>query len=529
MKGKTKFSKIIALAISLMLTLTMFSTYSFANITETTDTRDITVSGIETGTKVSAYQLTTVNYDYTADQPQSTPYTWNASVKTWVDTNFSSYSDPENFYKTVTSDSAEANEFYSSLAAAIKGGAVTLTAKEQTATGTPTSYPVVEESLDGTVTFEDCEMGTYLILIENGYMVYTPSVVNLTPEYNNETHEWELPASVAVRVKATNPQITKTVTDDTLNKDSYGTKDEISFKIVGDVPTYLANSLSKTYVISDKLEGGLALVDGSIEIYGQNGDAEPVELTATEDYTLTTDGTAQRPNGVQGEVDFAINFVYDNISAYDKVIVEYKAKLTQGTTTVVGGTGNSNKAYLDYSNNPYITSSIQTQETPDIIVYTYGAEVTKTDKSTGATLSGAEFNLKKGEEILYFVKTTDGVYYVANSTDAGATQTLAVDTNGKLYINGLDIGTYSLVETKAPEGYNKSNTPAAITITDDNVDGILDNADGTGIFKVTFPNSQGFQLPVTGGMGTVAFVAGGIVFIGLGITLLVVAVKKNRK
>lgn len=529
MKENTKFSKFIALVISLMLTLTMFSTYSFANITDSTDTRNITVSGIETGTKVSAYQLTTVNYDYAADQPQAIPYTWNASVKTWVDSNFSAYSDPENFYKTVTSDSAEANTFYSSLAAAIRGGGVTLTAKEQTATGTPTSYPVVEESLDGTVTFTDCEMGTYLILIENGYMVYTPSVVNLTPEYNNVSHEWELPDSPEVRVKATNPQISKTITNDTLEEDNYSTKDEIPFKIVADVPTYLANSVSKNYYISDKLDEGLSIVEGSIEVYGKNGSAPEVELTATEDYTLTTE-SATRPTTGHEAVDFVVNFVYDNISAYDKVIVEYKAKLNQGATTVIGSEGNGNTAYLDYSNNPYVGSSFQTQETPEVNVYTYGAEVTKVDKnSPQTTLTGAEFNLMSGVDTLYFVRTADGVYYLANSTDGGATQTLAVDASGKLHINGLDTGTYSLVETKAPEGYNKSNTPAEIVITDTDVDGILDDADGTGIFKINFQNSQGFQLPVTGGMGTVIFVAGGIVFVGLGITLLAVVVKKNRK
>ena len=121
----------------------------------------------EAGVKVSAYQLTTVNYDYTADQPQAVPYTWNSSVKTWVDANYSAYSDPENFYKNVTSNSDEAKAFYSALSGAIKAGIVTLTAKTENATGTA-SYPVTDDKLTGTVTFTGCEMGTYLILIENG-------------------------------------------------------------------------------------------------------------------------------------------------------------------------------------------------------------------------------------------------------------------------------------------------------------------------------------------------------------------------
>ena len=56
-------------------------------------------------------------------------------------------------------------------------------------------------------------------------MVYTPSVVNLTPKYNNTNKEWELDSSVNVTVKATNPQITKTVTNDSSSKDNYSTKD----------------------------------------------------------------------------------------------------------------------------------------------------------------------------------------------------------------------------------------------------------------------------------------------------------------
>ena len=276
---------------------------AFASITTTTNTKNITVSGIEAGVKVYAYQLTTVNYDYTADQPQAVPYTWNSSVKTWVDANYSAYSDPENFYKNVTSNSDEAKEFYSALSGAIKAGTVTLTAKTENATGTA-SYPVTDEKLTGTVTFTGCEMGTYLILIENGYMVYTPSVINLTPEFNKTSNEWELPYSMAVTVKATKPQVTKTVTDTTKVKDNYSTKDVIPFTIVADIPTYLTGSLSKTYKVGDTLSNGLKLDESTIKVYGQKGSGDPVELTKTTDYTSSVTGTTA----------FEIDFKYDQIN-----------------------------------------------------------------------------------------------------------------------------------------------------------------------------------------------------------------------
>lgn len=517
MKEK-KSLKIIALIITLILVVMGLNQQAFASITTTTNTKNITVSGIEAGVKVSAYQLTTVNYDYTADQPQAVPYTWNSSVKTWVDANYSAYSAPENFYKNVTSNSDEAKEFYSALSGAIKAGTVTLTAKTETATGTA-SYPVTDEKLTGTVTFTGCEMGTYLILIENGYMVYTPSVINLTPEFNKTSNEWELPDSMAVTVKATKPQVTKTVTDTTKVKDNYSTKDVIPFTIVADIPTYLTGSLSKTYKVGDTLSNGLKLDESTIKVYGQKGSGDPVELTKTTDYTSSVTGTAA----------FEINFKYDQIKNYDKVRITYSASLAKETATNIGGAGNTNTAKLTYSNNPYVADSTQTQETSNT-VFTYGAEITKTDKTSGEVLSGAEFELTKDSSKLYFVKTADGVYYQANSSDTGVTTTLVVDNNGKLNIFGLDEGTYSLTEKKAPAGYNKATESKEIKIADANLDGALDDETGsTGIYKLTFPNTKGFQLPVTGGAGTVAFVAGGVVFVGLGIALLVIAIKKGKK
>lgn len=517
MKEK-KSLKIIALIITLILVVMGLNQQAFASITTTTNTKNITVSGIEAGVKVSAYQLTTVNYDYTADQPQAVPYTWNSSVKTWVDANYSAYSDPENFYKNVTSNSDEAKEFYSALAGAIKAGTVTLTAKTETATGTA-SYPVTDEKLTGTVTFTGCEMGTYLILIENGYMVYTPSVINLTPEFNKTSNEWELPDSMAVTVKATKPQVTKNVTDTAKVKDNYSTKDVIPFTIVADIPTYLTGSLSKTYKVGDTLSNGLKLDESTIKVYGQKGSGDPVELTKTTDYTSSVTGTTA----------FEIDFKYDQIKNYDKVRITYSASLEKETATNIGGAGNTNTAKLTYSNNPYVADSTQTQETSNT-VFTYGAEITKTDKTSGEVLSWAEFELTKDSSKLYFVKTADGVYYQANSSDTGVTTTLVVDNNGKLNIFGLDEGTYSLTEKKAPAGYNKATESKEIKIADANLDGALDDETGsTGIYKLTFPNTKGFQLPVTGGAGTVAFVAGGVVFVGLGIALLVIAIKKGKK
>lgn len=89
-------------------------------------------------------------------------------------------------------------------------------------------YPVDEEELVGNAKFENVEMGTYLVIMENGYMVYMPTVVNLIPNYNNEKNEWELKDQNIV-VKATNISISKTITDENKMKDNYSCKDEFIY------------------------------------------------------------------------------------------------------------------------------------------------------------------------------------------------------------------------------------------------------------------------------------------------------------
>ena len=51
-------------------------------------------------------------------------------------------------------------------------------------------------------------MGNYLILIENGMKVYSPSAVNLVPEWKNG--EWQM-SDATVEVKSSELTIIKTV------------------------------------------------------------------------------------------------------------------------------------------------------------------------------------------------------------------------------------------------------------------------------------------------------------------------------
>ncbi len=505
MRNVKKMKKVI---VSIMLIILAISTFSpvFAStpITENTNTASIEVEGLEAGVEVSSYKIVDVNFNYTSGQPENPAYSWTNEIKSWIENNYSEYLDLENFYNAIQNNSTEAQNFYDDLTKAVKNGTVNL---EAVAT-----KEVVAESTN--LTFEAVAMGTYLIIAENGYKVYMPTVCNIVPEFNKENSKWEINDIYTIVAKSTDPQITKTVTDSEKTKDNYSTTDEIKYEIVADVPTFLSNSLSKIYKIQDTLPESMTYDKTSIKVTTIDG----TELTLDQVTVNTEDNQT-----------FICDFNYELIKDLDKVKVTYTATLNKDSSLNMGEAGNKNEAKLIYSNNPYIENSTKERE-PDIEnkIFTYGIQVTKVDKKDqNKGLAGTEFTLSQGEITLYFVKTEEGTYYKAKSTDEGATTNLVVDNNGIVKLYGLDEGEYILTETKAPEGYSIATTTATVTITDTDLNGILDDSEDTdGIAKIKFTNTKFFTLPLTGGTGTVIFIIAGLTLITIG---AIVIVSKNKK
>ena len=518
---KLKFSKFLIMYFLMICLVLLINTKS--NGVASPPSANIIVTNIEAGVKVDAYMLTYANWNTSANQPYDPPYTWVDEVQAWINTNYPNYSDPENFYKDFydedTQTTADADEFYSDLISAIRGGAINLSASHTKTLNGTNSYPVEDNDLTGSVLFENCYIGTYLILIENGYMVYSPSVVNLTPKYSEE-NGWVL-SDEQVQIKSTRPQINKTINGKDV--DNFSTFDNLNFEITADIPKYIDGALSTTYTINDELSNGLTLDESSIEVYGVVGSKKTL-LSLNNEYTMEK----------ASEFDFSVLFTYEKISQYDSIEINYTAKLSQNSSLVLGD-GNKNTSTLIYSNNPYDKDSSQVQE--DIVtVYTYGIDITKVDKSdTSKVLTGAQFKLFSENSNLYFVGN-NGVYYLSDKTVSGSVDVLEVGDNGVLCLHGLDEGTYYLDEYKAPDGYNKSQTTYTLVIKDENLDGKIDNDtegyvknDTNGIIELTFPNGHGFQLPITGGTGTLLFIIGGIIFISVGVFLLIFIKRKNAK
>jgi fimbrial isopeptide formation D2 family protein/LPXTG-motif cell wall-anchored protein len=159
-------------------------------------------------------------------------------------------------------------------------------------------------------------------------------------------------------------------------------------------------------------------------------------------------------------------------------------------------------------------------------------KVDGTDKTT--KLTGAEFQFKKGGTVIKLIEVAKGqTYRIATPDEIEAADNKLVDTivtNGNIVtINGLDLDvTYSLVETKAPTGYNKLDDPIEVKATTPTSSGSESSSEGeatadtTKVFvKQNIENNKGAELPSTGGIGTTIFhIAGAALVLGAGILLI---------
>jgi LPXTG-motif cell wall-anchored protein len=177
---------------------------------------------------------------------------------------------------------------------------------------------------------------------------------------------------------------------------------------------------------------------------------------------------------------------------------------------------------LVYTANPDDGSTGETTE-KTVYVFTYQLDGTKVDGAKPATkLPGAKFKLKKGENEFY--KVTNGI--VSWVPEGEATEVTS-DDQGLFNFIGLDQGTYTLIETVAPQGYNKANSTVTITATLNDTSITVLNTETTeeilnaGKVSVQVENNKGAVLPETGGIGTTMFyVIGAALVIGAGVVLV---------
>lgn len=548
---KSTMARLFALCLTVAMVLSVATMGAFAApITKVDQEGTITINSAASDkeAKVELYKIIDVNMvnvgteEKPVFQPQDPVYIWVDAVATWLETNanatYKGYINASNNAITDSFKKATAGQlsnFFHDMKTAMepkKDGTVELVL-------TPATEEITISSTSQEIT--GMEMGQYLVIAEKSAYVYSPATVTVAPTWSGT--EW-VPGNASVTVKGKGG-IEKTVTGGDLQ---YAVGDTVNYRLDVVIPTYPEGATATAFDVGDKMGVGLTW-SGSVSVYwSSNGELDTGNTVDASNYTLVPNAQIGQSNET---ATFEVQFDYDKlIDSYREakyVHVVYTAILNEDafTTDSLG-----NDAYLGVNTDPYDGGSYETTDTHEQ-VYTYGINVTKVDANNHATtLAGAEFTLKNadGTEV-QFVETGDGVYvkYAAANYKPGdnitPVTTLEVAPNGTLQLKGLDIGTYTLTETKAPGGYQLPASPVTtITLTDSEPNGKLDDgttasgsmlvdkvsADGNVISFKLGNTKPGFELPTTGGMGTVLFTAGGLVIMACGAALVLVTLKKKK-
>ena len=218
-----------------------------------------------------------------------------------------------------------------------------------------------------------------------------------------------------------------------------------------------------------------------------------------------------------------------NLNEGATITVTYTAHLNEKAYVNIagGGTDNKNRVYLEYSNNPRISTSLDYTPESEVCVYTYQLNNTKyrDEDKPGNELEGAGFRLYSDEACnneIKLKKNNDGTYSRDFSTGASGVEMIS-DNKGQFNVKGLDAGTYYLKETTPPKDYNAcADKEIVISATHD-----VNHVSLSGNLSTTIINKKdgGITLPSTGGIGTTIFyVVGG----GLMVAAIVLLVTKKR-
>lgn len=334
--------------------------------------------------------------------------------------------------------------------------------------------------------------------------------------------------------------------------------DTLTYQVDADIPHYDAstNTQMVKYIITDTLSKGLDFYiegdpENNIDIIVSNFSGETKTLKpGTLETHQTTIGEEPYTYYSVTDGDYAVSydgktmtlvFDYPDIMAYNNLQLNYQVKINEDA--VIGVEGNPNQVDLEYTNNNKTwNTSVPEDETKSFV---FGLKINKIDpnikEEDKQALQGAEFQLlRDGTPIATYTFDENGDR-VLNSNNG---LTAVTNEDGIAYLLGIDEGTYTLKETKAPNGYILPEEGLELVITDadeeGNVDGnatytlggkeldvFEDIADGS-VATATIENNKGFNLPRTGGAGTWMFAVGGILIMAGMATAFVKLRKKEN-
>ena len=366
------------------------------------------------------------------------------------------------------------------------------------------------------------------------------------------------------------PTLEKTVKDGENwdNETDASIGDTVTWKVTASVPSKVDEL--KEFSLKDKMSSALTWV---------SEEAAKLTITTTPAVTLerNTDYTLNVPNDNTAGGSWEIIFTEagkDKLAASAVTSIDVTFNTVLNANASVGSAGNLNTGELDYSNAIYPTEDPSNPNdgkepgkdviTDQAIVYTFALGVEKVDGSTRTPLANVTFDLYsyEGEEenVTEDILKSSGTPISVAQTEAGVghyvvdgagNATLTTDAEGNIVVNGLKNGNYYLVETKTNDGYNLLKEPVKVEInvtfttstetkTETDLDGNTTSTttvktasfeggkDNTGTYKIEVQNNKGFQLPTTGGAGTLLASLIGILLMGGGAFVFISSRKKKK-
>lgn len=279
--------------------------------------------------------------------------------------------------------------------------------------------------------------------------------------------------------------------------------DKVDYTITDKIPD-TTGFTAYTYKITDSMTNGLKYNNDIVITIDEN------PFDKSDNYTQTTNG-----------FELTIPFETLKANATKEIKITYSATVTESAVGVVS----KNHAVLTYSDDPANVLSTRTYDAIEQTVYSSKIVVDKYEKGSSTTkLAGAEFVLRNSSNQYYkYDSVTKKVTWEADIANASRYTTPA---SGEVQFIGLADGTYYLVETAAPDGYNLLKDPFQIDVDGDgasNDKNIEQKAEEPSLLTYNQPveNSTGTLLPSTGGIGTTIFYIVGGVLVAAAVVLLV--------
>lgn len=503
-----RIKKLAAAMLTAIMMMTMTVT-AFA--AETTHTLTVNVNGGQdlNGQTVNLYKLFDVTESGTTES-KNYAYTVNTQYKAALANVLSipETSKDEEFAKAVADKTATIQQF-----------ANDFTAKALTDNlgVTKTSGKITEENKTS-YTFSNLEAGYYLVYVTGGKEIQS-SLVTVDGTTNT------------VNLKTEAPSISKTA-----DKKTVEIGQVVTYTVKGSIPDTTGYEQYQ-YIIHDELSTGLDFVDDANgTALGEGATTVNVKVAFT-DADVTTAGTTpttatlDTANKRKMSLDLSTWVRANQANKGKEFTVTYYAKVNKDAVVT-----EKNKAQLEYGNKPGETTTTTPSEakTP-----TYPLDILKKNAKNNDKLAGAKFKLYRNEEDAKADQNAIKVSgsngnYVVDSTSSTTEFESAKDIAGQKYnlrVNGLAEGTYYLVETKAPDGFNKLTAPVKIKITkstDTDVTKWTISKDGTDETDkiIDIENSTGSLLPSTGGAGVIVF-AGVAILLVFGVVVSFIRDKRK--